>query len=387
MKTVFTSEAVTCGHPDKVCDQIADAVLDALLEQDPESRCACEVTAASNHVHVFGEITTQAVINIEKIVRDTVTNIGYDRPELGFDGNTAEVDIDLHAQSPDIARGISREGERLDEGAGDQGMMFGYACAQTPSLMPLPLELAQALCRRLEQVRRSGELTYLRPDGKAQVSVEYVDGTPVRVSTIVLSSQHEDSVPISLLRQELIEHVIDPVIPARYIDGETQIFINPTGRFVLGGPAADSGLTGRKLIVDSYGGFARHGGGAFSGKDPSKVDRSAAYMARYIAKNVVAAHLAGECEVQLSYAIGLAEPVSVNIETFGSERVDRDVLEHAVRSCVDLRPAAIIERFQLKEPIYSAVSCYGHFGRNAADMPWERLDLADQLVLACYQRA
>lgn len=388
MKTIFTSEAVTNGHPDKVCDQVADAILDALLEQDPDSRCACEVTAASSHVHVFGEITTQAKINVEDIVRDTIRKIGYTRPELGFDADSIQVDIDLHQQSPDIAMGITRRSslETLDDGAGDQGMMFGYACSQTPALMPLPIELAQALCKKLEHVRTSGTLPYLRPDGKAQVSVEYDDGKPMRVSTIVLSAQHEEDIPIASLRNDLIQYVIDPVIPARYIDGNTQIFINPTGRFVLGGPAADSGLTGRKLMVDSYGGYARHGGGALCGKDPSKVDRSAAYMARYIAKNIVAAHLASECEVQLGYAIGLAEPVSVNIDTFGTERVPHETLAKAVTDCVDMRPAAIIQRFALKEPIYSQTACYGHFGSNGADMPWERLDLADQLVLNCYGR-
>ena len=377
MKTYFTSESVTCGHPDKVCDQIADRILDKLLAQDPDSRVACEVTCAAEQVHIFGEVTTRAQADYAAIARAVIEEIGYTAPGHGFDAASCAVRVDLHEQSPDIARGISRnrESERADSGAGDQGIMFGFACRETRSLMPLPIELAHTLAKRLEQVRRSGELPYLLPDGKTQVTVEYDDGVPTRIAAVIVSAQHSEFVGLQTLRDDIVRHVIRPSLPPNLLDGETQFFINPTGRFVLGGPAADSGLTGRKLIVDTYGGYARHGGGSFSGKDASKMDRSGAYMARYLAKNIVAAHLADCCEVQLSYAIGLAEPVSLRVDTFGTERTAPDVLLMAVREAADLRPAAIIRRFGLTQPFFSRVSCYGHFGSNAADMPWEQTDL------------
>jgi len=381
MKTYFTSESVTCGHPDKVADQIADKILDELLKQDPATRSAVEVTCATDQVHIFGEVTTKAQVNYEAIARGVIAQIGYTAPCRGFDASGCTVRVDLHQQSGDIAMGITRrtQAEALDSGAGDQGMMFGYACRQTANLMPLPIELAHALAKRLEQVRRSGELPYLLPDGKSQVTVEYEDGIPKRAATVVVSAQHREDVDIRTLRQEIVEHVIMPTLPSGMMDENTQCFINPTGRFVIGGPAGDSGLTGRKLIVDSYGGYARHGGGALSGKDASKVDRSGAYMARYIAKNIVAAGLAEECEVQLSYSIGLSQPVSVRIDTFGTGRVPRGVLYSTVTQLVDLRPAAIIRQFGLTDPIFSGISCYGHFGANAAAMPWEQTDLAQQL--------
>lgn len=381
MKTYFTSESVTCGHPDKVCDQIADRILDEMLSQDPASRSACEVTCATDQVHIFGEVTTKAKADYEAVARKTIAEIGYTLPGHGFDAESCRITVDLHEQSPDIAMGITRrtKAEELDAGAGDQGMMFGFACQETDSLMPLPIELAHRLTKRLEQVRKIGELPYLLPDGKSQVTVEYEDGVPRRVSTVVLSAQHMADVDIEKLRSDIIRHVILPTIPKEMMDEETQFFINPTGRFSIGGPAGDSGLTGRKLIVDTYGGYARHGGGAFSGKDPSKVDRSGAYMARYLAKNIVAAGLADKCEVQLSYSIGLAEPVSVLIDTFGTEKMGKDALYGLVLGQVDLRPAAIIRKFDLTKPVYSQVSCYGHFGSNAADMPWEQTDLAEAL--------
>lgn len=381
MKTYFTSESVTCGHPDKVCDQIADRILDEMLKVDPASRSACEVTAATDQIHIFGEVTTAAQVDYEAVARQVVREIGYTEPGRGFDAAACRVRVDLHRQSGDIAMGISRatEAEALDSGAGDQGMMFGFACRETPSLMPLPIELAHALTKKLEAVRRSGALPYLLPDGKSQVSVEYEDGIPKRISAVVLSTQHREDVAIERLRRDILAYVIRPSLPADMLDEGTQYFINPTGRFVVGGPAGDSGLTGRKLIVDTYGGYARHGGGAFSGKDATKVDRSGAYMARYLAKNIVAAGLADKCEVQLSYAIGVAEPVSVLIDTFGTGKADSETLCAAVREKVDLRPAAIIRRFGLRRPIFSQVSCYGHFGANAAAMPWEQTDLADEL--------
>ena len=380
-KMLFTSESVTCGHPDKVCDQVADKILDELLAQDPDSRVACEVTCAENQMHIFGEITSEAKVNYRAVAQQVIAEIGYTKPGRGFDADTCAITVDLHHQSPDIARGIarSREAEQLDAGAGDQGMMFGYACKQTKSLMPLPIELAHELAKRLETVRRTGELPFLLPDGKSQVTVEYDGDRPVRIASVLVSAQHQEEVSTEAVRAEVRRHVMEAVLPAELLDENTQFYVNPTGRFVYGGPAADSGLTGRKLIVDTYGGYARHGGGAFSGKDATKVDRSGAYMARYIAKNIVAQDLADQCEVQLSYAIGLAEPMSVRIETFGTEKVDRGTLNRAIRNSVDMRPAAIIQRFGLTRPIFSNVSCYGHFGSNACLMPWEQTDLTIKL--------
>ena len=376
MHTLFTSESVTKGHPDKVCDQIADAILDALLAQDPMSHVACEVTAITDAVHIFGEITTTAKVNYEQIARDTIRKIGYTEPGHGFDADTCTITVDLHEQSPDINMGVSREIEE-DAGAGDQGMMFGYACRETENLMPLPIELAHALTKRLAYVREMHILPDILPDGKAQVSVEYDEaGKPVRIDTVVVSTQHTDAISENELHTAIIDEVIARALPADMLDKNTRILVNPTGRFLIGGPAGDSGLTGRKLIVDTYGGYAHHGGGAFSGKDSSKVDRSAAYMARYLAKNVVAAGLADRCEVQLSYAIGVAQPVSVLVDTFGTEKVAREKIQELV-SAVDMRPAAIIKRFDLRTPNFSKVSCYGHFGENAKDMPWEKTDLAE----------
>ena len=381
MHTLFTSESVTKGHPDKVCDQIADAILDALLAQDPMSHVACEVTAITDAAHIFGEITTTAKVNYEQIARDTIRKIGYTEPGHGFDADTCAITVDLHEQSPDINMGVSREIEE-DAGAGDQGMMFGYACRETENLMPLPIELAHALTKRLAYVREMHILPDILPDGKAQVSVEYDEaGKPVRIDTVVVSTQHTDAISENELHTAIIDEVIARALPADMLDKNTRIFVNPTGRFLIGGPAGDSGLTGRKLIVDTYGGYAHHGGGAFSGKDSSKVDRSAAYMARYLAKNVVAAGLADRCEVQLSYAIGVAQPVSVLVDTFGTEKVDREKIQ-ALVSAVDMRPAAIIKRFDLRSPRFSKVSCYGHFGENAKDMPWEKTDLAEGWKMA-----
>lgn len=380
-KMLFTSESVTCGHPDKVCDQVADKILDELLAQDPDSRVACEVTCTENQMHIFGEVTSEAKVNYRAVAQQVIAEIGYTQPGRGFDADTCAITVDLHHQSPDIARGItrSREAEQLDAGAGDQGMMFGYACKQTKSLMPLPIELAHELAKRLETVRRTGELPFLLPDGKSQVTVEYDGDRPIRIASVLVSAQHQEEVSTEAVRTEVRRHVMEAVLPAELLDENTQFYVNPTGRFVQGGPAADSGLTGRKLIVDTYGGYARHGGGAFSGKDATKVDRSGAYMARYIAKNIVAQDLADQCEVQLSYAIGLAEPMSVRIETFGTEKVDRGTLNRAIRNSVDMRPAAIIKRFGLTRPIFSNVSCYGHFGSNACLMPWEQTDLTIKL--------
>jgi len=375
MTTYFTSESVTKGHPDKVCDQIADAILDAVLAGDPQSHVACEVTAITDAVHIFGEITTMAQVDYEKIARQVIRSIGYTEPGHGFDADTCRITVDLHGQSPDINMGVCRQDEE-ESGAGDQGMMFGYACRETDCLMPLPIELAHALTRRLSYVREMCILPELLPDGKAQVTVQYEDGKPARIDTVVVSTQHVGAVSESELRAAVVDEVILRALPERLIDERTRMLVNPTGRFLIGGPAGDSGLTGRKLIVDTYGGYARHGGGSFSGKDPTKVDRSAAYMARYLAKNVVAAGFAERCEVQLSYAIGVAQPVSVLVDTFGTETISREKIRALILGTVDMRPAAIIRRFGLRAPIYSQVSCYGHFGSNAETMPWERTDLA-----------
>ena len=379
MHTLFTSESVTKGHPDKVCDQIADAILDALLAQDPMSHVACEVTAITDAVHIFGEITTTAKVNYEQIARDTIRKIGYTEPGHGFDAETCKITVDLHEQSPDINIGVSREIEE-DAGAGDQGMMFGYACRETESLMPLPIELAHALTKRLAYVREMHILPDILPDGKAQVSVEYDGaGKPVRIDTVVVSTQHTEAISENELRTAIIDEVISRALPADMLDQNTHIYVNPTGRFLIGGPAGDSGLTGRKLIVDTYGGYAHYGGGAFSGKDSSKVDRSAAYMARYIAKNVVAAGLADRCEVQLSYAIGVARPVSVLIDTYGTGVLPDEKLAGIVDEVFDLRPASIIDYLNLRRPIYEQTAAYGHFGRPDLDLPWEALTKVETL--------
>lgn len=378
MKNYFTSESVTSGHPDKVCDQIADRILDCLLEQDPFSRAACEVTCITDAVHIFGEVTSKAHVDYEAVARRVIQEIGYTTKSIGFDAETCRIRVDIHEQSPDIAQGINKRlsAEMLNSGAGDQGIMFGYACKETDHYMPMPIELAHSLAKRLEQVRKMNELSYLLPDGKTQVTVQYDEsGKPMRLDSVIVSCQHRDVVDIDQLRSDIISHVILPTLPARMVDQDTQFFVNPTGRFVMGGPAADSGLTGRKLIADTYGGYARHGGGAFSGKDATKVDRSGAYMARYIAKNIVAAGMADLCEVQLGYAIGLSEPVSLRIDTFGTEHAKKEDIYAAVIRQIDMRPMAIIQKFGLTKPIYSRVSCYGHFGSNAADMPWEKIEL------------
>ena len=387
-KEFFTSESVTEGHPDKICDQISDAVLDAILERDPMARVACETAATTGLVLVMGEITTDAYVDIQTIVREKVREIGYDRAKYGFDCDSCAVISSIHGQSPDIALGVDKSAEAksgehtdgYDTGAGDQGLMFGYACNETKELMPLPIFLAHKMAMKLSEVRKNGTLSYLRPDGKTQVTVEYHDGKPARIDAIVVSSQHADSVELSQIREDIIREVITPVAPADMVDADTKIFVNPTGRFVVGGPNGDSGLTGRKIIVDTYGGYSRHGGGAFSGKDPTKVDRSASYAARYIAKNVVAAGLADKCEVQIAYAIGVAKPVSVLLDTFGTERVDTAAIEKKVCELVDLRPAAIIDRFDLRRPIYSAHAAYGHMGREDLGSPWEKLDIKDELA-------
>ena len=373
---LFTSESVTEGHPDKLCDCVSDAILDALLTQDPASRCACEVTAAPGEVHIMGEITTAAQVDYEAVARETIREIGYDRDAYGFNADTVQVRLSLHQQSPDIAMGVDQTGKEL--GAGDQGMMFGYACDETPERMPLPITLAHALTYQLTEVRKSGVLPYLRPDGKAQVTVEYDEDRPVRIADVVLSAQHDPDVTRERLTRDILAEVILPVLPnAMLVD--TSFHIDPTGRFVLGGPAADTGLTGRKIIVDTYGGYARHGGGAFSGKDPTKVDRSAAYMARFLAKNVVAAGLARRCEIQLSYAIGIAEPVSLMVDTFGTGTAPDDFLSELLRRNVELTPGAIIETLGLWKPIYRSTAAYGHFGTFARDRAWESEDLAQSL--------
>ncbi len=388
-KSYFTSESVTRGHPDKLCDQIADRILDEILRQDPESHVACEVTACTDQVHIFGEVSTDAEVDCEQLARQVIAEIGYTKPERGFDAENCRVTVDLHRQSPDIARGINRRGpeeDRLNAGAGDQGMMFGFACKQTENLMPLPIELAHSLVRRLELVRRDGELPFLLPDGKSQVTVEYEGNRPIRIAAVVLAAQHEADIGIYELRSSLISHVILPTLPSGMIDDKTQFYINPTGRFVEGGPAADSGLTGRKLIVDTYGGYARHGGGAFSGKDASKVDRSGAYMARYMAKNIVASGLAEQCEVQLSYAIGLAEPMSIRVDTFGTGVISDSRIEAAVKEVFDLTPAAIIRDLCLNKPIYSGLACYGHFGRMDLCVPWEVANRKYDLLTAALKQ-
>ena len=375
-KMLFTSESVTEGHPDKICDLISDAVLDELLKQDPKSRVACETTCTTGLISIMGEITTSGYADIPKIARETVLEIGYDRAKYGFDGNTCAVVTSIDEQSPDIAMGVDADG------AGDQGMMFGYACDETPELMPLPVSLAHKLAKRLTDVRKDGTLTYLRPDGKTQVTVLYEDGAPVAVDTVVISTQHSPDVDIPQIKADLIEHVIKPIIPAELLKDDTKYYINPTGRFVVGGPQGDSGLTGRKIIVDTYGGYARHGGGAFSGKDPTKVDRSAAYAARWVAKNVVAAGLAKKCEIQLAYAIGVAEPVSVMADTFGTGIVPDSDIADAVVKVFDLRPQAIIRALDLRKPIYKQLAAYGHMGREELGVLWERTDKADELKKA-----
>ncbi len=386
-RKLFTSESVTEGHPDKICDQISDAILDELLRRDPNARVACETTCTTGIISIMGEITTTCYVDFPKVAREVVLDIGYDRAKYGFDGNTCAVVTSIDEQSPDIAMGVdqgleNKEGEAdagNTNGAGDQGMMFGYACDETPELMPMPISLAHKLAKRLTQIRKDGTLPYLRPDGKTQVTVAYEDGVPVAADTIVISTQHAPDVSLEQIKKDLIQHVIQPVVPAALLNGDTKYLINPTGRFVVGGPQGDSGLTGRKIIVDTYGGYARHGGGAFSGKDPTKVDRSAAYAARWVAKNVVAAGLARQCEVQLAYAIGVARPVSVFVDTFGTGAAPDEQISKAIETVFDLRPYAIINTLDLRRPIYRQLAAYGHFGREDLDVPWEKTDRTQAL--------
>ena len=384
-RTLFSSESVTEGHPDKICDQISDAVLDAILAQDPTGRVACETCCTTGMVMVMGEISTSCYVDIPKIARQVILDIGYDRAKYGFDGQTCAIMTSIDEQSGDIAMGVDKSleakngSDELENGAGDQGMMFGYACDETEEYMPLAISLAHKLTRRLSEVRKNGTLPYLRPDGKPQVTVEYEDDKPVRIDTIVVSTQHSEDISLEQIREDIIREVVQPIVPAELLDENTKYFVNPTGRFVIGGPAGDSGLTGRKIIVDTYGGYARHGGGAFSGKDPTKVDRSAAYAARWVAKNIVAAGLAHKCEIELAYAIGVAHPVSIMVDTFGTGSIPDDQIEKAVEKVFDLRPTAIINRLDLRKPIYRALASYGHMGREDLGVSWEKTDMTDAL--------
>lgn len=391
---LFTSESVTSGHPDKLCDLISDTILDAILKKDPNAHVACEVTATMGLIHVMGEITTSCYVDIEKEVRNAIKNVGYVDSSCGLDGNTCGVIVSINSQSPDIAMGVdasleNKHGDKSAEsqvGAGDQGMMFGFACDETKELMPLPISLAHLLAKKLEEIRKDGTLSYLRPDGKTQVTVEYKNGVPFRVDTVVVSTQHAENVSLQTIKDDVIEKAILPVLPSELVDENTKVFVNPTGRFVIGGPAGDTGLTGRKIIVDTYGGFARHGGGAFSGKDPTKVDRSGAYAARYIAKNIVAAKIAKKCEVQIAYAIGVSKPVSIMVDTFGTSEISNEKLSEIVNKVFDLRPSSIIEKFGLKAPIYAQLSSYGHMGRESLGVAWEKTDKAEEIKKLAFEK-